>query len=98
MAKIHPHTGPKIRWYRKDYHGWTLDDLEERSGIPRRTINGYELRQVAPPYENCVIIAKALKVPFSLLWDMSQPPAGKPAVSAAEPRRRKSRGKLKIVR
>ena len=95
MCKIHPYTGPKIRYYRKAL-GWTLRDLERHSGVPFGLIGNYERRKTAVPYDQAARLAKALDVALDTLWDLTPPP-GATSAGRARRKRRKRRGTLKIV-
>ncbi len=74
MERIHPHTGPKIRFYRM-LRGWSLRELERYSGVGWGLIGRYEKRQTAPQYEKTGLIAKALGVTLAHLWDHTPPPS-----------------------
>ncbi len=95
MDKIHPYTGPKIRYYRKAL-GWALRDLERHSGVPFGLIGNYERRKTAVPYDQAARLAKALDVSLSTLWDLTPPP-GTTAAARNLTKRRKRRASLKIV-
>ena len=96
MAEIHPQTGPKILYYRK-LRNWSLRELEKRSGVSYSLIASYERREVAPQYDKIALIAAALGVTTTNLWDMEPPPESEPRTQRAK-RRPKPRGKLEIVR
>ncbi len=76
MTEIHPHTGPKILFYR-ELRGLTLRELAKRSGVNHGLIGNYERRDTAPQYGNCLKLAKALGVSVSVLWDLTPPPTPK---------------------
>lgn len=98
MAEIHPQTGPKIRYYRA-LRGWSLREVEDRSGVSFSLIASYERREVAPQYEKVARLARALGVSPNHLWDMEPPPQAQPKPRPKRKRRqRPPRGKLKIVR
>ncbi len=95
MVKIHPYTGPKIRFYRK-LQSLALRELARRSGVNWGLIGRYENRKTAPQYEKVGHIAKALDVPLEHLWDHTPPPKceppsgnGKPKVARAATRQKK---------
>ena len=89
MEKIHPHTGPKIRFYRL-LRGWVLRDLEGHSGVDWGLIARYERRETAPQYEKCGRIARALGVTLEHLWDHTPPPSATPVLDRSS-RKRKAR-------
>ena len=74
MAEIHPYTGLKILYYR-EHRGWTLRELEARTGITHSLIAQYERLESNPSYGKCLVLSKALGVSVSALWDVSPPPA-----------------------
>ena len=74
MAESHPYTGLKILYYRQ-HRGWTLRELEALTGIAHGLIATYERLESNPSYAKCLLLAKALGVSVSALWDVSPPPA-----------------------
>jgi SOS-response transcriptional repressor LexA len=55
--------GEKLRFYRKKL-GWTLQELEEKSGIANPSISRYETNKVIPRREALEKLAQALNVPI----------------------------------
>ena len=89
MGEIHPHIGPKIRFYRIAY-GLSLRKLGELSDVAFGLIASYERGEVAPDYGNCNRIAEALGLPPALLWDIGPPPDApipRGVVTAGQPKK-----------
>jgi repressor LexA len=61
--------GEKLRYYRKKL-GWTLQELEEKSGIANPSISRYETGKVIPRRENLEKLAQALGVDISNLLEV----------------------------
>jgi transcriptional regulator with XRE-family HTH domain len=53
--------GPRLRQLRRS-RGWTLEELEARSGIPARTLQRWELRECLPRLDLLDYAARALGV------------------------------------
>ena len=85
MAKIHPYTGPKIRFYRV-LQRWPLRELGHRSGVDWGLIARYEKRKTAPQYEKVGDIAKALGVSLEHPWDHTPPPNREPPTGGRKPK------------
>jgi len=65
------HFGPAIKLLRKE-RSLTLQALEDLSGIPRGTINSYELENRNPSGANLGKIAKALDIPIGVIYYLAE--------------------------
>ncbi len=68
MPERHPYTGKNIRYYREQ-KGWSLRELNERSGVTYTLIGKYERGESEIPYAQARKLADALAIPVQLIWD-----------------------------
>jgi len=73
MGKI----GEKLRYYRKKL-GWTLRELEEKSGVAFNSISGYETNKVIPTRKTLEKLAQALNVDIEEFLQAEEEPKEEP--------------------
>ncbi len=70
MVKI----GGKLKYYRKRL-GWTLRELEKKSGVAFNSISGYERNKVIPTRKTLEKLAQALGVPIEEFLQIEEGPS-----------------------
>src|SRR4051794_41763404 len=71
-AMVNERIGERVRRHRTS-HGWTLDELAERSGVSRRMVINIEHGEGNPSIATLLRISDALGVGLPVLVDVERP-------------------------
>ena len=68
-----PYLGRRVRWYR-DAQKWSLTKLAEETGLTKGFLSKLENGLAGASYTTAEILANALGVPVSSIWNVRIPP------------------------
>src|SRR3954454_16110291 len=83
-AMVNERIGERVRRHRTS-HGWTLDELAERSGVSRRMVINIEHGEGNPSIATLLRISDALGVGLPVLVDVERPSAVSVTVAGQAP-------------